>query len=321
MSFLITGSPTIEFDYPFDPTYGYTPESMLALRVTAPPTDFEEFWRSNYTEFLKSFKLLDISDTGKQFNEMKIKEITFQVHDQHKTGAWLLEPTNASKGLVVGHGYGGRQSYNTSFLLPNTAIIMPCALGFNLSKHPDLPNISSEHVIFNIENKNKYIIKYNVMEMWASAKILKDLYGTEEIYYDGSSFGGGLGALAIPWEPLFKKAHLSVPTFGNQELRLKLNCKGSGQSVKTYYEKNDHILEKTLRYFDSAVAAKFGTIPTLFSLAAFDPSVPPPGQFSVYNEWTGPKQAIYFHSGHHSTEVSTQEDIALLDLKHSFFAN
>lgn len=42
-------------------------------------------------------------------------------------------------------------------------------------------------------------------------------------------------------------------------------------------------MKETLPYFDAAIAASYINVPTLCSLARFDPAVAPPGQFSVYN--------------------------------------
>ena len=51
--------------------------------------------------------------------------------------------------------------------------------------------------------------------------------------YMGISFGGGIGALALPWDERFHRAHLNVPSFGHHPLRLTLpepDTTGSGSN-------------------------------------------------------------------------------------------
>ena len=53
-----------------------------------------------------------------------------------------------------------------------------------------------------------------------------------------------------------------------------------------------------LRYFDAAVAAAHIRIPTLVACAVFDPAVPPPGQFAVYNALAGKKELFVRPAAH-----------------------
>ena len=95
-------------------------------------------------------------------------------------------------------------------------------------------------------------------------------------------FGGGLGALALPYDPRFKKAHLRVPTFGHHPLRLQCPCNGSGESVRRHHAQHPEV-RNVLQYYDAATAASRIAIPTIGAPALFDPAVPPPGQFAVCN--------------------------------------
>ncbi len=74
------------------------------------------------------------------------------------------------------------------------------------------------------------------------------------IGYSGISFGGGIGALAIPFDKRIDRGHLVVPTFGNMPLWLTLPTIGSGHSVQNYQKTHGDVLE-TLRLFDAATAA------------------------------------------------------------------
>ena len=88
-----------------------------------------------------------------------------------------------------------------------------------------------------------------------------------------------------------------MPSFGHHPLRLSVPCTGSAAAVAAYLRHHpEH--RGTLDYFDAAVAARWLTIPTHFICAAFDPSVPPPGQFAVHNAAAGPKQLAVVPTGH-----------------------
>ena len=71
---------------------------------------------------------------------------------------------------------------------------------------------------------------------------------------DEASFGGGVGALALPWDDRFGAAHLNLPSFGHYPLRLTMPCIGSGEAVRRYHAEHPDVLD-VLRYFDAATAA------------------------------------------------------------------
>jgi len=107
--------------------------------------------------------------------------------------------------------------------------------------------------------------------------------------YLGISFGGGIGALALPWDERFHRAHLNVPSFGHHPLRLALPGVGSGEAVRRYQQRTGRALA-TLRSFDAAAAARYLRIPVHVAAARFDPAVPPPGQFAIYNALAGERE-------------------------------
>ncbi len=53
-----------------------------------------------------------------------------------------------------------------------------------------------------------------------------------------------------------------------------------------------------MQYFDAATAASFIRQPTMVAPALFDPAVPPPGQFAVYNAIPGKKKLFVKTAGH-----------------------
>ncbi|MBR7518800.1 hypothetical protein KC217_24365, partial [Mycobacterium tuberculosis] len=68
------------------------------------------------------------------------------------------------------------------------------------------------------------------------------------IGYAGISFGGGVGALGIPYDTRIARGVLEVPTFGNRPLWLTLPSTGSAGAVQAYAKAHPQVAE-TLRYF------------------------------------------------------------------------
>ena len=292
----------LNHSFPFDPTYGYTLEQMLQLDPPAPPADFETFWRETYAQARQvptNITQRQVPSTDKAYDKF---EIEFDAWGGVRIGGWLVVPKDRSfrRGIVFGHGYGGRDNADASWILgPAAAAIFPCARGFHRSARPDLPNVSAQHVIHGIDSRETYLHRGCVTDLWAAATALLELFPQVEgtLDYIGMSFGGGIGALALPWEPRFRRAFLDVPSFGNHPLRVQLPCVGSGESVRNYLKDHPQVID-VLRYYDAATASTFTTIPTLVGAAVFDPAVPPPGQVTVYNALAGKKKLFVEEAAH-----------------------
>jgi cephalosporin-C deacetylase len=155
------------------------------------------------------------------------------------------------------------------------------------------------HVLHGIESRETYIHGGCAADIWCAASALIEMVAeaAQRLDYIGGSFGGGIGALALPWEERFTAAHLAVPSFGNHPLRLTLPCVGSGESVRQHHTSHPELVE-VLRYFDAAIAARHIKMPAQVAAALFDPAVPPPGQFAVYNAIPEPKELFVLAAGH-----------------------
>jgi cephalosporin-C deacetylase len=135
------------------------------------------------------------------------------------------------------------------------------------------------------------------------------------IGYSGTSFGGGIGALAIPFDRRIDRGHLVVPTFGNMPLWLTLPTTGSAHSVQNYQKTHGDVSD-TLRRFDAATAATRIQAPMLVAVARFDPVVAPPCQFSVANALpTSNHHEIFVLDAGHFNYVGEEEQHALLSEK------
>lgn len=315
---------SFEHDFPFDPAYGRTLDDLL--RVTAPataPDDFDAFWRARYAAARAVATEPELGPLEEERDGVRIHGVTFTSVGGVRLGGWIALPAEgapAEHGFVIGHGYGGREEPgpDVPLPLPRSAAILPCVRGLPARGLSDgVPDTSARHVLHGIASRDTYVIGDCVADLWCAASALNELVpetdpaaGGPRLGYLGESFGGGLGALALPWDDRFGAGQLTVPTFGNHPLRLTLPCAGSGEAVRGHHRTHPEVTE-VLRYFDAATAATRLELPVLVAAALFDPSVPPPGQFAVYNALPGERELQVLSAGHfvHPGWVAETEEL------------
>ena len=291
-------------DLPFDPTGGYSPEALLALRpVIEEPADFADFWRSTFAEALAAPLDWSVKPSAHPGNaKHEVFDIEFAGLLGNRIGGWLTKPRNGriTRGLLIGHGYGGRDAPDFDFPVDGVATIQPVCSGLpTRSLHAGIPSQGVEHVLHGIDSRETYVHRHSVMDLWRAASVLHEAVPSSRprLDYLGGSFGGGIGALALPWDDRIRSAYLCVPSFGNHPLRLQLPCNGSGESVRLLAQRQPGI-RNVLAYFDAALTARHTRIPVFVAAAAFDPAVPPAGQYSVYHSLAGPKELYPLTAGH-----------------------
>ena len=314
---------SLHHEFPFDPTYGYDQDSLLKIKVGTPPADFASFWRDTYQEVRQIPLRLASRVIPCSKPDLELLEVEYDSLDGARIGAWVTVPKsrNFSRGVVVGHGYGGRGAPDLDLAGPPAAAIYPCARGFHRSLHAAFPDNSPRHVLHGIQNRNSYIHRGCVADYWAAASALLELFpsAAQTLHYMGGSFGGGIGAMLLPWDQRFHKGFIDVPSFGNHPLRLQVPCVGSGESVRRHYQKQPEVTQ-VLQYFDSAFSALFINIPVLVAAALFDPAVPPQGQFSVYNSLAGQKELFVRKAAHFSHPDEAEENQHLRQVLNRWFA-
>ena len=299
---------------PGDATYGYNLENLLAVPAPQNPSDFAEFWQATY----QAARAVPLNMSKRQIEsgdaKIDLYEIEFDAlgtdlnHDSpapQRIGGWLTIPKdkNFERGVVVGHGYGGRAAADMKLCGPPCVAIFPCARGFHRSASANLPSSAAYHVLHGIASRDTYLHRGCVADLWAAASVLIELFPeiAADLHYEGGSFGGGIGALMLPWDKRFQRAFLDVPSFGNHPLRVTLPCTGSGEAIRLRYRRHPEIMD-VLQYFDAATAARHIRIPLFVAAALCDPAVPPPGQFAVYNALPDCKKLFVRQSGHPTTE-------------------
>lgn len=274
--------------FAFDPTYGFTLEQLLKIQMTdAEPVDFDDFWEKTYAENATVPLKWEERPCDTHYTGFKLTEIYFDTLNGWRVGAWLCRPENSKqirRAVVMGHGYGGRE--NIKGLVPDSeaAMLFICAPGFHLSADPArvASNDSWKHVICGIESPKTYILRDCAAAFWSAAALMTELYPDHPLFYQGGSFGGGMGTLMLPWEKRFVGAELVQPTFSNHPFRVNNPSHGSAEAVRQLYLQKPEIV-KTLAYYDSVFAARRIRVPVVFGLSIFDPCVAAVGQFSAAN--------------------------------------
>ncbi|NLR98001.1 acetylxylan esterase [Rhizobium sp. P38BS-XIX] len=313
--------PTVH-SFAFDPTYGMHLQELQAIAVPEAPAGFDDFWHGRYQRAIAVDPQPRLRHSKLRHDNWHVFGISYITTDALQINGWLLIPREGQvrRGLVVGHGYGGRDQPDFDLPLEETAILFPCFRGLSLSACPAIPPDAPGHVLCGIEHRDSYVIGGCVEDLWLGVSALETLYPwvAGQIGYSGISFGGGIGALAIPFDSRIDRGHLVVPTFGDRQRWLTLPTVGSAQSVQMYQETHGSVLE-TLRFFDAAIAASRIDVPMLIAPALFDPAVAPPCQFAVANATQKFNETFILDAGHFEYDGMDQQNAILRDKVGQFF--
>lgn len=302
-----------------DGTYGYTKNDLLRVGAPNEPEGFAEFWRGRYADALAVDVAEELIAIGGPPGT-DLFEVRFSSLHGVRIGGWLAVPRDGDvrRGVVVGHGYGGRDAPDLAVVPEHTVAIFPVARGLpTMSVLPDVAADSMGHVLTGIDSVDTYIHGGCAADLWCAATVVLRLYPGIRLAYIGGSFGGGVGALALPWDARFSAAVLHVPSFGNHDLRLTMPCFGSGEAVRGRVAEHPGVRD-VLRFFDAATAARRLTIPTLVAPALCDAHVPPPGQFAVYNVIRAQKELYVFSAGHQEYDGDQAEYERYLTMSRAF---
>ncbi len=308
----------------FDPTYGYNLEQLLQIVLPTQPDGFAAFWQARYMRAMKLDPCQHIKPCGSFHPDFDCYDLDYSSTDDFKIGGWVLIPKHSpvTRGVVVGHGYGGREGPDFDLPIPGAAFLFPCFRGLSRSKRWPISENPTYHILHNIDKRDHYILGGCVEDLWLAVSALLKLFPSVSghVAYLGISFGGGIGALASPWDMRIQRAHFNVPSFGNQALRLQLPTWGSAAAVQNYQREHGNILA-TLNYYDAAVAAQHIQIPVHIAAALADPMVAPPGQFSIYNALPREKKLFVLEKGHSDYPRQAEQNNALLSELQGFFSH
>lgn len=268
----------------FDASYGHTLETLRAVAPIAPPEGFAERWM----RWRDEARRVDAAPVILSTDHAAARRVSVIEHsgvDGTRLRAWFVEPASgaARVGVVHTHGYGGRDSIDLARVPDDAAAIFPVARGLpTLNAGVGAPEPRDEHVLAGIDDPDRYVLGLCARDLWLAADALVELVGDLPLYYVGESFGGGIGALALPWDDRYVGATLIVPSFGQYDERLAVACVGSGEAVREHVGAHPEARE-TLRWFDASSAMTLARIPVRVEAALWDQYVPPQGQFAVAN--------------------------------------
>ena len=319
-----TGTPRpLAHGYPFDPAYGYDLEGLLAVGPPPEPADFAETWVQRYAAALAVDPAPRVSRSADRHPGFHCLDIAYRSSDDFPIRGWLLIPAGRAPrmALISGHGYGGIAQPDFPLPRADAIYLLPCFRGLCRSARAPISTDPWWHVLHDIDKPERYILRGCVEDLWTGVSALLALYPwlAGRIGYLGISFGGGIGALALPWDRRIARGHLNVPTFGHHPLRLALPTTGSGESVRVFARTHRNVAE-TLGGYDAAVAARYIDRPMHLACALFDPVVPPPGQFAIHNAIPGEKHLYVLRAGHFDYPGRAEDEQRLLAELTGFFA-
>nr|WP_314840619.1 acetylxylan esterase [uncultured Microbacterium sp.] len=274
-------------DAEFDASYGHTLDSLRTVEPAPPPAGYAERW-SGWRADARAMDAAPIALSTSSIEGRRVDLVEHSGADGIRLRAWLVHPREqpARVGVVHGHGYGGRDAPDLARVTDDAVALFPVARGLGaLNAGVGAPAARDEHVLAGIDDPETYVLGLCARDLWLAADALTALAdeaggGALPLYYIGESFGGGIGALAMPWDDRFVGATLVVPSFGQYDERLAVRCLGSGEAMRRHVA--DHpAAREVLRWFDASTAAGFLRIPVRVEAALWDPFVPPQGQFAV----------------------------------------
>lgn len=312
----------LKHEYKFDPSYSYSLEQLLLVSTPADPPGYDAFWAKRYAATIEVAPEATISEEKEQ-NGWREFKLSYQSTKGVRINGWALLPHGEIEKVIVSmHGYGGIDGPHYDFRPKNTAILFPCARGISLSKHDVISPNPMWHVLHDIQNRDNYVHGGCVEDIWVAVTVAQQLFpqAADRIGFMGISFGGGIGAIALGFDERIARAHLNVPSFGNQPLRMSLPTTGSGAAVQSMLKRKPDFLNSTLAYYDAAIAAKRILMPMHCACAMFDPMVAPPGQFAIFNAIPSEKILFVLRAGHHEYPEQHLETQQLSQELNEFFA-
>jgi len=310
--------------FDFDPRYGYNLDQLLTILPPPEPEGFAEFWRERYQRVLPLNPDVQLTRAVSGHEDFDCYDLRYRSTDDCEIGGWALVPRHqpVQRGLIVGHGYGGRDGPDYTLPIDEAAVLFPCFRGLSRSRRWPISDNPNYHVLHDIDKPGRYILGGCVEDLWLAVTAMLNLFPETfgHIAYMGTSFGGGIGALALPWDARVARAHWCVPSFGNHPLRLRLPTWGSAGALQ-HYQRQHGPVETILNFYDAAIAAKYCTIPVHVAAALADPVVAPPGQFTIYNALPGDKQLFVLDWGHWEYPQQAAQQHALFLALQEFFKN
>lgn len=262
------------------------------MRARPEPDDFDEFWKglAARASRVEPNPTRSPAEPASDGDATRTELAHFTSLDGIRLGGWLVLPEGKIRSaVIIAHGYGGRAALDPRWAPADAAVFYPVARGLpSLSLVPGIPSVGRQHALHGIDAADTYVHGGCAADVWCAVSALEEILGTRlgqrhgglRLGYFGPSFGGGIGAMALPWDDRIDAASLYVPSFGANAARLAVACVGSGDAVSRWVDAHPEAWG-VLDYFDAATAARRLAVPTIVAPAREDPAVPPVGQFAI----------------------------------------
>ena len=128
-----TIAPPMQEQFGFDPTHGFDLAELLA--VTPPgdePADLDAFWAGVADEATTIVGDVELGE-WRVFEggpDAEVADLRYRSLDDVWIGGWVTRPrSGATRALVVGHGYGGRDAPDLSDVPADAVAVFPVARG------------------------------------------------------------------------------------------------------------------------------------------------------------------------------------------------
>lgn len=299
---------------------------MQQEMTTAEPADFDRFWHRLAAAAVK----VDPAPVVRETEDPRVDEVRYTTLGGQRLGGWLVRPDGPMlSAVIVGHGYGGADAPDLRWVADDAVSFHPVARGLPaLSLLDDVPSSAQEHVLHGIGSRDEYVHGGCAADMWCAVNALEKLIGAPlgerhgglRLGYFGPSFGGGIGAMMLPWDDRFDAASLYVPSFGSHRDRLAVPCTGSGAALSDWVNEHPEAWD-VLPYFDAATAARRIRIPTLVAPAHDDPAVPPVGQWAIARSVPSEHRVLHpMTAGHQTYPQEDVESASLAEATRALFA-
>ena len=303
----------------------FSEAELLKIKGDRPIAGFQEFWQKQYAAARAWKCVYQVEDElWSPEPECKIYKIRFTSVDGCSIGMWLARPVESTGGRLFAHGYGNPATPPTVEKIDRT-IAFPCVRGLGISQCKDIPWQVGAHSLHNCEDPENYVITGGVRDLWIALTIMIDMFPdtAKNIVCRGSSLGGAMGTMAIPWDERIHYGDLNVPTLGGRILLNHPLPEGTpGESRRNKALENENFMH-TIDLCNASAAAQFIRVPTLITPALSDATVPPPGQFAVANSIPEEYRIMRIREVGHgkATEADLAMEAELKELRKRLFAD
>lgn len=306
-------------------TISYTKEELLKIKGDKPVDGFQDFWKAQYASARAWNGKYHVEDElWSPVPGCRIYKVRFTSIDGFSIGMWISRPVESIGGSLVAHGYGNVSMPPVTAHTDRT-IVHPCVRGLGLSQCKEIPWRLDAHAGYGFDEPNRYVLVGGVRDLWIALTIMIDMFPdtADNVVCRGGSLGGGMGALAIPWDERIHYGDLNVPTLGG---RIVLDYPVAPHTPGNTRKEKALASEAGMRIIDlcnASAAAQFIRVPTLITPALSDHSVPPPGQFAVANSIPEEYRILRIREvGHASpTEADTALEEELAEIRSKRFVS